>query len=86
MLYKEQFGDKVVSPPKSEYVKKYNENASWLDGAVAPHGYNVLINRESAIEAMVDIQILSKAGTLMGDVSSTFFEVAALFQKARKLA
>ena len=59
--------------PKDAYAQKVDQKEEWSSG------WNVVRSRQSVIEAVADLYVLSRTGRMLGTESSSFFKTAKLF-------
>jgi len=83
-LFQNQFPNVLVHK-KTKYVEKKNNNLEWLgkvtDDQGRTHNYNVNRPRESVLEAIIDLLILSRTSICLGLVNSTFLNIAKLYSE-----
>lgn len=75
--------------PKSSYVEKEIEEGGWQTMVFDEFGngfpFNIKRDKQSVLEAMVDLLVLSYSNIINEDQRSTFLQTALLFKKYRNM-
>tara|TARA_R110000787_G_scaffold132136_1_gene244288 strand:- start:1116 stop:2060 length:945 start_codon:yes stop_codon:yes gene_type:complete len=97
-IVKDTFPAAVVTYPKDSYVKKYDEEKEWTthyparwEAAESPKkefgagGYNVIRDKESVLEAIIDMYLLSYTTVSNFGAVGTYQQIAKRLSEGRRI-